>query len=155
LARLLIEASSRLHRALTITPDHQGMSRTPHTSNPRLALGLAALSAGLFLAGCTGRDEPVATQPGVLAATAPSTGPEQSVTSATSPIPTSPTPTSPVPATPVTTIPRPVVTTATTSAAPSADLDQSLAGIDRDLADLDHQLTDADHDVATPEGDIR
>ena len=131
------------------------MSRTPHTSTPRLALGLVALSAGLFLAGCGVRDEPVATQPGVLAATAPSTGPEQTVTSTANPDTTSPVATIPVPASPVPSSTRPVGTTATTSAAPSADLDQSLAGIDRDLADLDHQLSDADHDVATPEGDIR
>ena len=155
---LLIEASSRLHTALTIAPDHQGMSRTPHTSSRRLALALAALSAGLVLAGCSARNEPVASQPGVLAGTAPSTAPEPSIPSTANPVPTNPVPTNPVPSTPAPTGPaptaRPVATTATTSA-PSADLDPSLADIDRDLADLDHHLTDADRDVATPEGDIR
>jgi hypothetical protein len=116
------------------------MSRTPHSLSPRLTLVLAALSAGLFLAGCSGANEPATSEPVVVAGMAPSTAPDPTVTSTTPSVPISA---------------RPVATTATTSAAPPADLDQSLAGIDRALADLDHQLTDADHDVATPEGDIR
>lgn len=116
------------------------MNCTPSCSSLRLALSMAALSAGLFLAGCSGADEPATSRPGVVAATAPSTPPQPTVTSTTRPVSTST---------------RPVATTATTSAAPAADIGESLAGIDRALAELDHQLTDADHDVATPEGDIR
>ena len=114
------------------------MNSTPHSSSPRLAL--AALAAGLFLAGCSGTTRPATSPAGIVAHTAPSTVPEPTVTSTTRL---------------VTTTTRQIATTATTSTAPAADITEDLAGIDRALGELDHQLTDADHDVATPEGDIR
>ena len=117
------------------------MKRALHSSNPRLPLVLAALSAGLFLSGCSGANDPATIRPELVSGTAPA-APDSSVTSTTLPVPTS-------------TRPVATTTTTTTSAAPTADLAQSLAGIDRDLAEFDHQLTDADRDVATPEGDIR
>ena len=147
--RALTEASPALHRPLTIAPDHQGMRPAPHSFRPRLAVGLATLSAGLLLAGCTGGEEPATSRPGVVADPAPITAPEQSAT-ATGAEPSATSTTHPV-----STSPRPVATAAAPSAVTTAELDQSLAGLDRDLADLDDQLTDADHDVATPEGDIR
>lgn len=120
------------------------MNSTAHRSSPRLGLTIAALSAGLFLAGCSGANEPVTSPAGVVAGPAPSTAPgmaaEPTVTSTTVPVASST---------------RPVPTTATTSAASAGDISEGLAGIDRALAELDHHLTDADHDVATPEGDIR
>ena len=126
------------------------MIRRPHSPSPRLVLTIAALSAGLSLAGCSGANEPATGRPGVVAAIAPSTEPSiesEPIATSTSLLVTTTT-------RPVTTTTRPVAMTATNSA-PGADLDQSLAAIDRALAETDHQLTDADHDVATPEGDIR
>lgn len=116
------------------------MNSTSPPSRPRLALLVAALSAGLLLAGCRGANERATGPAGVVSGTVPTSAPEPAATGTTRPVPTSA---------------RPVATTVTTSAAPAPDISESLAGIDRALAELDHQMTDADHDVATPEGDIR
>jgi hypothetical protein len=117
--RALAKGSSQLHRPLTIAPDHQAMDPAPHSSSPRLPLMFAGLFAALFLAGCSGANEPVPSPAGVVSGTAPSTA-----TTAT---------TSTAPAADIT--------------ESLAGIDRALAELDHQLTDADHHVAIPEGDI--------